>query len=336
MNSQKERIYETIFMVIRYISVVLFFAFDKQNPGISFQQLCFFSTYAIAALAISYIFLPRFFYKQKMIQFLIAILLILAIVIAVEELILEQIFFAGTRRAQHFPGIAYNLIDTLPAISILSGAKFAWDALRKQKKLDEMQVLFEESELQFLKSQINPHFLFNNLNNLYSYALESNPKTPEIILGLSGMLRYMLYDCQEEYVSLSKEIEHIENFIQLNELQIEERGEVHFTKTVDNAYHKIAPLILIVFIENAFKHSTGSQAGGIKIAIDINVTENNQLDFKCLNTFEEQSNTDSLSNGIGLENAKKRLNLTYPQKHNLQINQKDGKFMVHLTLDLQV
>ena len=322
-------------MIILYISVFLFFAFDRQKPGITIQQLCFFSSYAIAALTISYVFLPRFFYQQKIGMFFIAVIVVLGLVILIEESVLEQIFFAGTRRAQNFPGIIYTLMDTLPAIAILSGAKFAWDALRKQKKLDQMQVLIEESELQFLKSQINPHFLFNNLNNLYSYALENNPKTPEIILELSGVLRYMLYDCQEEFVPLLKEIEQVENFIQLNEMQIEERGKVTFVKKGVSSLYQIAPLILIVFIENAFKHSTASQSGGIVIDVDLNVTDDAKLDFTCTNSYEELSNNESLSKGIGLQNVKKRLDLIYPNKHILEIDNKAGRFTVHLTLDLQ-
>ena len=332
--TKTDRIRETIFMVLLYLLVLIFYAFDRRNPGITIQQLSFFTPYSIAALIISYLFLPRFFYRNKIIVFFISVAVILAVVICFEELILENIFFPGTKRAETFGGIVFTLVDILPVIGILSGAKFGWDAFRKQRKLDAMQLAVNESELQFLKSQLNPHFLFNNLNNLYSYALENNPKTPEIILELSGVLRYMLYETQEEYVSLSKDVEQLENFIRLNEMQIEDRGQVTFSKQGGFSLYEIAPLILVVFIENAFKHSTASQAGGIFIDVDINVKENAQLDFKCTNTFEEMSNNKSLSKGIGLQNVKKRLDLIYPNNHQLAIDQSDGKFSVHLTLNL--
>ena len=148
---------------------------------------------------------------------------------------------------------------------MLSGFKFGWDALGKQQEVDELKIAVKESELQFLKTQINPHFLFNNLNNLYSYAIEQSPETPEIILELSGLLRYMLYECKEDFVPLTKEVDQLENFISLSEMQVEERGSVKFSTQNILANFKIAPLILIVFIENAFKHSTASQVDNLSL-----------------------------------------------------------------------
>lgn len=119
--------------------------------------------------------------------------------------------------------------------------KLAWDASVKQREVNELKDLIKESELQFLKSQINPHFLFNNLNNLYSYALDNSPKTPSIILELSSVLRYMLYDCKENFVPLAKEIKHLKNFTALNELQIEDRGSVRFETENLGGNYTIAP-----------------------------------------------------------------------------------------------
>jgi len=191
-----------------------------------------------------------------------------------------------------------------------------------------------ESEMQFLKSQINPHFLFNNLNNLYSYAIEQSPKTPEIILELSGLLRYMLYECKEDFVPLTKEVEKLENFINLSEMQIEERGQVNFSTQNIQSNYQIAPLILIVFIENAFKHSTASQADNIEIDVNLELLETGELEFVCKNSFLLQSNTDSLSNGIGLENVKKRLELIYPNAYQINIQNNNNIYKVSLKIDL--
>ena len=226
------------------------------------------------------------------------------------------------------------MLDTLPIITIISGFKFAWDALTKQREVDELKDAVKESELLFLKSQINPHFLFNNLHNLYSYAIVQSPKTPEIILELSSVLRYMLYECKEKDVPLKKEMEQLENFINLYELQIEERGNVQFHVRNINGSYRIAPLILIVFIENAFKHSTASQSDEILIEVNIELREKGILDFLCRNSYRKQSNTDSLSHGIGLENVKKRLQLLYPDAHQLNIHQEEEIYEVHLTLKL--
>ncbi|MCB0838711.1 MAG: histidine kinase [Bacteroidetes bacterium] len=325
---------ETIFQLILHILVFLFYSFDRYQPRINEQQVAFFFNYAMAAFLINYIFLPQFYYQKKYIPFLLFLILTIGGVIAIEEIILEPLYFPNTRRALYFPGVFVSLIDVLPVISILSGFKFAWDALGKQRELDQLKASVTESEIQFLTSQINPHFLFNNLNNLYSYAIENSPKTPTIILELSSVLRYMLYECREKYVPLMKEIEQLENFTQLYELQIEERGVVNFhTHNIQSGY-KIAPLILIVFIENAFKHSQASQSENIMIDIHIQLSNQGKLDFYCINNFQKLANTENLSKGIGLKNVKKRLELIYPGAYQLEIEENETQYSVHLSLQL--
>ena len=222
----------------------------------------------------------------------------------------------------------------MPVITILTGFKFGWDALVKQREVDELKSIVKESELQFLKSQINPHFLFNNLNNLYAYAVEQSPKTPGIILELSGVLRYMLYECREKYVPLKKEIEQLNNFIQLNELQIEDRGKVSFIAENIKETYQIAPLILMVFVENAFKHSTASQSDNIIINVAITLSDNGILDFVCENSYHKEKNTESLARGIGLENVVKRLELLYPDAHHLGIYDENNFYKVHFPLSV--
>ncbi|MEO0331173.1 MAG: histidine kinase, partial [Bacteroidota bacterium] len=192
----------------------------------------------------------------------------------------------------------------------------------------------QESELQFLKSQINPHFLFNNLNNLYSYAIDYSPQTPEIILKLSSVLRYMLYECKEKLVPLVKEVKQLENFTQLSQLQIEERGVVNFTAQTNQSDYQIAPLILIVFIENAFKHSQSGQSENIRIDISIQLSEEGALEFWCRNNFSVDTNTENLASGIGLANVKKRLQLLYPNAHQLRIKETENQYEVSLSMQL--
>lgn len=328
-NSSKE----LVFQLILHLLVFTFYSFDKNKPQIEGHQLVFFLNYAVAVFFINYFLLPRFYYQKKYVHFLAFVVLTIAAVIVVEELVLEKIYFPTTR-GNSFPGVFFTLVQILPVIAILSGFKFAWDAFWKQRELDELKAAIQESELQFLTSQINPHFLFNNLNNLYAYAIENSPKTPEIILELSAVLRYMLYECREKYVPLKKEIEHLENFTQLNQLQIEDRGKVNFQVGNMPLGFQIAPLILIVFIENAFKHSQSSQAEDISIDIDIQLSENGQLNFVCKNNFQPTSNTENLSQGIGLENVKKRLELLYPNAHQLDIREDGHQFEVHLSMQL--
>lgn len=331
LNSSAKK--EILFQVVLHVVVFLFFTFDKYDPEIQGFKVIAFFNYALGAFFINYILLPRYFYMKKYLYFFCSVAFIISFNIAFEELILERIFYPDTR-AMYFPGVIYSLLDVMPVILILVGFKFAWDASKKQLEVEELRTSVKESELLFLKSQINPHFLFNNLNNLYSYAIEESAKTPSIILELSSVLRYMLYDCKEKFVILGKEIEHLKNFTQLNEMQIEERGKISFrTENINNDY-QIAPLILSVFIENAFKHSTASQSEDIFIDVRIILDKNGCLDFECRNSFLEITNTESLSNGIGLKNVKKRLELLYPNAHDLHIQKEQNVYYVHLKLQL--
>tara|TARA_R110002167_G_scaffold108398_7_gene276811 strand:- start:174 stop:1358 length:1185 start_codon:yes stop_codon:yes gene_type:complete len=330
-NSVKK---EVVFQILLHIMLFIFFSFDRHNHEIQNFHIAYFINYAIGAFIINYVLLPRFFYRKKYLPFFILLILVIAYVILIEEFILEKIYFASSR-GQGFPGLFYTLLEVMPLITILCGFKFAWDAMKKQREVDMLSAMVKESELQYLKSQINPHFLFNNLNNLYSYAIEMSPKTPSIILELSSVLRYMLYDCKEDFVSLTKEIAHLKNFTQLSELQIENRGKVTFqTKNIGTGF-QIAPLILSVFVENAFKHSTASQSEGIAIDISIAVTDAGLLLFECVNSFRPTTNTDDLSNGIGLENVKKRLEIIYPNAHNLSISETDTLYSVRLEMQLK-
>ncbi|WP_299244175.1 histidine kinase [uncultured Aquimarina sp.] len=324
---------EVWFQVILHIVVFTFYSFDRRNPEIKPYQYVFFLNFVIAGLMVNYVLLPKFLYPGAYLKFAFYVALVVVWVIFVEEVILEKIYFPDTRGAR-FLGVAYNLMSTLPTLSVLAGFKFGWDALIKQKEVKELKDSVKESELQFLKSQINPHFLFNNMNNLYSYAIEKSPRTPEIILELSGVLRYMLYECKAKYVSLSKEVEQLENFINLGRLQIEGRGTVSFSKSIIQSNFRIAPLILIAFLENALKHGSSSQTGGIIIVVDIKITENGLLYFTCSNTYKKQTNTNNLDSGIGLENVKKRLAIIYPNAHTLQIKANEETYEVKLTIDL--
>jgi len=324
---------EVLFQVALHLVVFTFYSFDRNQPQVQSYQVAFFLNYAVAAFVINYFLLPRFFYRKRYLAFFALVLLLIAGVILVEEFVLEKIYFPDWR-GRYFPGVFYTLTDVLPVIVILSGFKFAGDALRKQREVDELKAAVRESELQFLKSQINPHFLFNNLHNLYAYAIENSPKTPEIIMELAGVLRYMLYECREQYVPLTKEIAQLENFIKLNELQIEDRGQVTFGARNIRSGYRIAPLILIVFVENAFKHTTASQTDNIIIDVQLELSDVGRLTFSCRNSFQTESNTDSLAKGIGLENVRKRLALLYPASHQLCIEKSENRYEVRLSIDL--
>lgn len=325
---------ELLFQVILHLVVFWFYAYDWRSEGPDFNRSLFFLADASFAAIITYLLMPRFLYRKKYVYFALGFLLIMGLNILLEEKVLEPFVYPNTRRAAQFPGVFITLLGQLPVITILFGGKFAWDALKKQQEIDELKIGMQESELQFLRSQIHPHFLFNNLNNLYSYSLENSPKTPEIILELSGVLRYMLYESKERYVPLEKEIRQLENFIRLYKLQIEERGKVNFHIGDLPSGFKVAPLILVVFIENAFKHSQSGQSSDIEIDISI-VLHNSTLTFECRNNYLPSEASDPNAHGIGLANVRKRLQLLYPQRHRLKIRNEGQQFLIKLDLVLE-
>lgn len=323
---------ELFFHILLHIVVFFLYAFSKRHPQLEIAEAVFFLNYALMALIVNFFLLPRFLYPKKYLLFFTCFFLLLGLCTFVEEGILEPAYYPDTRGSNYL--LLHSMLGILSRVAILSGCKLAWDALSKQREVEQLRHAVKESELQFLKSQINPHFLFNNMNNLYAHAIENSPKTPDIILELSSVLRYMLYECRATYVPVYKELEQLQNFINLYQLQIEGRGKVHYTVQDDSSGYQIAPLILMVFVENAFKHSSSSQTEGIDIEILLVIQANGSMHFSCINSFLTQSNTQRLSKGIGLENVQKRLQLLYPQAHTLYIAPQEGNYRVSLTMEL--
>jgi len=323
------------YLYLGMIVVLLFFlnSFDRFSVGLQWERSVFFINYFLAALFINYFLIPRLLYKQKIWTFIILLFFVLIVVIFLEEFLLEKLVWANTERSVRIR-LQISLFEALPPILLLVGYKLSWDAIQKQNKIETLNRMVAESELQFLNSQINPHFLFNNLNNLYSYALDNSPKTPEIILQLSSILRYILYDCKDKVVPLEKELDNLFDYIKLSKLQLEDEGQVTYTVDGNTANLKIAPLILMVFVENAFKHGTSSLTEKVQIKISIKITDKS-LYINCENNYTEQSNTENLSKGIGLKNVKGRLNLSYSGKHELSIDTKDNWYKVFLKLELE-
>ncbi|WP_028290231.1 sensor histidine kinase [Olleya sp. ITB9] len=196
---------------------------------------------------------------------------------------------------------------------------------KNQKEILEKQHV--EMELKFLKSQINPHVLFNNLNTIYSYSIEKPDQTPELILMLSDNLKHVLYESNSEYVDLEKELQFLDNYIKFQKIRTEGVKQIKYHTTIENINSKIAPLLLITIIENAFKHSV------VNSNIDVSITETDkQLICVCTNAFKSKLSNQNQAK-IGLNNLKKRLLLLYPNKHQLSITSTQ-QFVVTLKLDL--
>ncbi len=204
---------------------------------------------------------------------------------------------------------------------------------QKEKESLELKSRITEAESNMLKSQINPHFLFNTLNNIYSMAQLKSDQTPEAVHRLSEMLRYVIYDCSRDRVSLGQEVRYLKSYIELNMMKEENMDNVHYELDDIDGTLPIAPMILVPFIENSFKHTKIEDRENSWITIQLK-THGKQLQFEVSNTIPEMTHRKDKSSGIGLDNVKKRLQLIYPEQHYLHISDKGGIFKVELTIDL--
>lgn len=216
------------------------------------------------------------------------------------------------------------------AMTFASAIKLARDSFtrRQQEK---------EAELKLLKAQLNPHFLFNTLNNLYGLSVIKSNKLPDLMLKLSDLLRYSLYETKESLVPLDKEVQYLENYIALEKIRLEDQTEISFTKTSDFSKKNIAPMLLIVFVENAFKHLGVLKDKTSRVEVKL-ILEGDTLTFECSNSINkigiQQESMEKGKSGIGLQNAKKRLALIYPTKHDLKVNHESDIYAVKLKLHL--
>jgi len=190
------------------------------------------------------------------------------------------------------------------------------------------------AELKALKSQINPHFLFNSLNNIYSLARKSSEQVPLKIVQLSDLMRHILYESDVEFIALEKELDMIKNYIELQNLRSKDKDKIELLIKGETKDKKIAPLLFLPFVENSFKHGIKGGAENLFVEININVNDSS-LKFSIRNSVGESvQKTNSKYRGIGIENVRKRLKLIYPEKHSLKISEDKKVFLVNLQLQL--
>ena len=199
-----------------------------------------------------------------------------------------------------------------------------------QNKILETQLQIKDQELQYLKKQIHPHFLFNTLNTIYGFALKQSKNTPEIILKLSNLLDYILYQVNKPKVSLEKEIMHLQEYIDLERIRFQDTLKINFSSDRINNEKLVPPMLLIPFVENAFKH--GNLINGF-LQIDIQISvKDDSLNFMIKNTVKKEADEKSKT-GIGLENIKKRLDLIYPDAYRLKIDLIEEWYQVDLHIE---
>ena len=217
-----------------------------------------------------------------------------------------------------------KIILTLPFIILF----FGW-IFEKWKWVKSVESKKSKAELSLLKSQINPHFFFNTLNNLYGLTVEKSDEAPEVVLKLSDMMRYTIYMGKEDFVPLKEEVDYLKNYIELHKIRYQKSVDIKFSYSNVSGY-KIAPLLFIIALENAFKHGVEKLTDNAFIHLDLKTIDGNII-FEIENNFEKLNNRSN--RGIGLDNLKQRLQLLYPKKHQLAISTNDFVYKLSLKLE---
>jgi sensor histidine kinase YesM len=231
-----------------------------------------------------------------------------------------------------------SITPYLISFVLLSMAKYFKDNYIAQYYENERKQLQIQSELQNLKAQISPHFLFNTMNNFYGLAVEKSHKLPELMVRLSNLLRYSLYETNHETVPVLNEIDYLKNYMELEKIRLEDTLDFEFNADLQYAQHfEIAPLIFIVFVENAFKHAKNVEDDVVRIKIDLTISAAGIVLFEVKNNcLTNEKTIDYNAQGIGLENARKRLNVLYPNGlHGLNVEKTGNYFAVKLRINLK-
>ena len=266
-------------------------------------------------LGVAYLILPEFFKKYK-----IAILSVYGLVTTYYFFDFVMTPSYGGMHRKNFSIVWLMPIPVFAALWIYE--QWRW--------LKTLQADKGKVELALLKSQINPHFFFNTLNNLYGLVVEKSEQAPEVVLKLSDMMRYTIYKGKEDFVPLEDEVAYLENYIELHKIRYQKKVDIYFTKQIAADY-TIAPLLFIILLENAFKHGVERTTADAYVRLNL-TAQHHQISFTIENNFEASTTKKSI--GIGLENLRKRLDHIYPNRHQLQINQQATIYKVQLILNL--
>ena len=279
---------------------------------------------------------PQYLSKNSLFWHLVSIVVTAAVLTPIKSFVLYFIYFGHHEQKNFILDNQFFFFLGFFFMGIGSTVYYIMnDWFKGQRATNELQNKTLQSELKFLKSQINPHFLFNTLNNLYALTLKKSDLAPEIVLKLSEMMRYMLYECNERRVLLSKEINYIKNYLELEKLRQGKKFDIRFKLEGDIENQKIAPLMFIPFLENSFKHGLNNQINEGFVDIKLKVNEQNvEVDIENSKAPTLPSPSGKKSGGIGLVNVKRRLDLLYPENYVLDIQNEPNTYKIHLKLEL--
>jgi LytS/YehU family sensor histidine kinase len=294
---------------------------------------------AILVYTTNYFLIPRFLYKKQYLTFgLIFMALVFGFGLIKIYFIMQllQPYYSKTLLVfDHFQERVYdNLIPLFLLVSTGAAIKLVMVYLVSEKRLATISKEKAETELQYLRSQVNPHFVFNTLNSIYFQIDKSNAEARQTLLQFSDLLRYQLYECNADKIAVEKEMSYLKDYVKLQEKRKDENYKVEWFCSAEVKNFQIVPLLMMPLVENAFKHISHFQDKPNTICIRAD-KNNNIFSFRIVNTTEPGQESNELEyGGIGLKNVKRRLDLLYPAEHVLDIINNDGLYTVELKLTI--
>lgn len=333
---------KTLIYTAYWILVTGFFLYEKKyllyKANMPYFLACV-SVRVILLMVIAYlnlhIFLPKYLIKKRYGAYAAAILLSVMAYLIIQSLYdwyLYGYIFGPLYRSNMYESLYYNFFSTLWYLGLMLSLKLSIDWYSQQLLIQRITVEKLNAEVDFLRAQVNPHFLFNILNNLYALTLKKSEQAPDVVLKLSSMMEYMLYDSNDDKVLLDKELEYLQNYVALERLRFGNEALITFNIANVPSGLTIAPLLLLPLVENAFKHGLSRQTANSELNIDIAFNDI-VLTVKVENT-RPLAPAEPLKGGIGLSNLRKRLALLYRGKHDLQLKDEPDRFSALLIIEL--
>lgn len=321
-----------IINVIRFGSLNNDYWYSLKSNMVEFPIGLIFTYYSI------YFLIPKFIVKKKYIQFFIFFILSLILFYLIRTGLIYLLVTKNVWPENEgvniftFNHIVAVTVGILYEVGFVSAIKLTFDWMNEKRKNDELQKMQLQTELNFLKTQIQPHFFFNTLNNLYALVINKSPNAPDVVLKLSEIMQYILYEVKEPKVSLHKAINYIYSYLELEKLRYGDKvkSDIQIIGNIDEI--EIPPLLFLPFIENCFKHGTNNN-DDIKVNIIFEI-KGNFLFFTVENTFEFNNNK-FVKHGIGIDNVKRRLQLLYGKDFTLKTTIQKNKFKVLLKLPIE-
>lgn len=308
---------------------------DYRTPALAFL-ITFIKVIDLALMVYvtNYLLIPRLLYKKRYGFFAITFILMILVSSITKMSIVGYLTnspsffdFSGNLKTRIYD----NVIPHFFLVVAGAAFKLLFDQINLQKEIAELAREKAEAELNFLKSQINPHFLFNSLNSVYFLIDKNNAEAREALRQFSDMLRYQLYEANGEKIPIEKEISYLRDYVHLQQLRKDEKYKVDLNCSPDVKNFSIEPLLLISFVENAFKHISHKADGKNFIRLEL-ARSNGHFEFTVENSFEKGVYTTEQQGGIGMKNVKRRLELLYPGAHHLLVDDKEGVYKVNLKL----